>query len=454
MVNFIYKFVDCFSDEDDDVLGTVERSPLSTGLNLPAPKHEPVQSSSVNGSNNSPAAVDSVFMSLPASKPTSQHTNNVTENDELEDMVKPKAAELAKRIVHPEKKKKKVIKISAPNLAEFDSDEDEAVRKPPKPSVGGCRLFSLLPEPKHVSIKESGRALIPHTLSKKTGVKSKGSGASNAALGSSTSTPFDKTDAKKSVSLLPGVPMEEDSDDEDNSSGPLNFFSIGTEHSKSNESGGLSSTSSNTMTTSTSNLAPVKHVSTETEFKSKDLSDTPLVFKSSTADLSTDGPLQFKSRAPPPSFVGPSVGPSPNVSQDNMKPYTKYGNQAYNLAGVDMKDYEDEDIETEEAGDNVVPAEELIRLQGKRKWGREAVNFIDVHADNYTSTVELTKNLTQEVDMVSHSKNKKDGPSGQQKRKHQITYLAHRAKEQEFELKNQWAQNKMTKNQTQSKYGF
>ncbi|KAK2153498.1 hypothetical protein LSH36_295g04072 [Paralvinella palmiformis] len=97
---------------------------------------------------------------------------------------------------------------------------------------------------------------------------------------------------------------------------------------------------------------------------------------------------------------------------------------------------------------------QLLKLQGKSKWGKEEINIIDVHADHQTSAVELTKHLTEEVDMVSHSKKKKDQPTSQQKRKHQITYLAHRAKEREFDLKNQWAQNKMTKRQSQSKYGF
>lgn len=41
-----------------------------------------------------------------------------------------------------------------------------------------------------------------------------------------------------------------------------------------------------------------------------------------------------------------------------------------------------------------------------------------------------------------------------QKKKHQITYLAAQAKAREVDLKNQWAQNKSTRRQTQAKYGF
>ncbi|MGH0175133.1 UNVERIFIED_CONTAM: hypothetical protein FKN15_069323 [Acipenser sinensis] len=49
---------------------------------------------------------------------------------------------------------------------------------------------------------------------------------------------------------------------------------------------------------------------------------------------------------------------------------------------------------------------------------------------------------------------KGDQPTGQQRRKHQITYLIHQAKERELELKNSWAENKLTRRQTQAKYGF
>lgn len=55
-----------------------------------------------------------------------------------------------------------------------------------------------------------------------------------------------------------------------------------------------------------------------------------------------------------------------------------------------------------------------------------AMNIIDVRADDQLKDVNLMKNLSQEVDPVmSFSKKRnKDMPSSQQKRKHQITYLA------------------------------
>lgn len=64
----------------------------------------------------------------------------------------------------------------------------------------------------------------------------------------------------------------------------------------------------------------------------------------------------------------------------------------------------------------------------------------------------LIKALTEEP--VQRPVSLGSGPSGQSKKKHQITYLAHQAKAMELELKNQWAANKLARKQAKSKYGF
>lgn len=98
--------------------------------------------------------------------------------------------------------------------------------------------------------------------------------------------------------------------------------------------------------------------------------------------------------------------------------------------------------------------QEFLKMQGKKHRGKEEINIVDVNADDFTAPEDLAKYLSEEQSYQSH--NKKDGnqPTAQQKRKHQIHYLAFQAKERELELKNQWSQNKMTKKQTQAKYGF
>ncbi|XP_077292088.1 uncharacterized protein LOC143915349 [Arctopsyche grandis] len=87
----------------------------------------------------------------------------------------------------------------------------------------------------------------------------------------------------------------------------------------------------------------------------------------------------------------------------------------------------------------------------------EAMQFIDIDQKAMLPDTKewLTKAITQNTSRrVSSGKRRGDGPTNQQKRKHQITYLAHQAKANEQDLQNQWANNRMTKKQTQSKYGF
>jgi len=62
-------------------------------------------------------------------------------------------------------------------------------------------------------------------------------------------------------------------------------------------------------------------------------------------------------------------------------------------------------------------------MQGRKNRGRE-INIIDIRAPEMPSDVELTKNMTEMGD-VPQSHNAKDGPTSQQRRKHQITFLAH-----------------------------
>lgn len=99
--------------------------------------------------------------------------------------------------------------------------------------------------------------------------------------------------------------------------------------------------------------------------------------------------------------------------------------------------------------------EAIKKLCGRKGRNREEIQIVDVSGDSIMPDQRewLTKQLTEEQPRSS-SKSKLFGPSSQQKRKHQITYLAHIAKENELELKNQWANNRQTRKQTQSKYGF
>ena len=65
---------------------------------------------------------------------------------------------------------------------------------------------------------------------------------------------------------------------------------------------------------------------------------------------------------------------------------------------------------------------QFLKLQGKPKRGKEEINIMDVNTADFISTVEVTKSLSEEQEHRSHKK--KDMPSSQQRRKHQIGYLA------------------------------
>lgn len=100
-----------------------------------------------------------------------------------------------------------------------------------------------------------------------------------------------------------------------------------------------------------------------------------------------------------------------------------------------------------------LPVEALKALQGSKR-RHEEVNIIDVHADQiHGGSDEYLRNLTKE-DVYASKKPKGALPRSQEKRKHQITYLAFQAKEREMQLRQSWAESRATKQQTQSRYGF
>lgn len=94
----------------------------------------------------------------------------------------------------------------------------------------------------------------------------------------------------------------------------------------------------------------------------------------------------------------------------------------------------------------------VVRLRGRRD---EEIHIIDVSADSQVDKSRvLIKGLTEEQSYSPASDTSDFNTSQTHRRKHQITYLAQQAKAREQELKNMWAQNRMTKRQTQAKYGF
>lgn len=325
---------------------------------------------------------------------------NGNENKSSTDLnVKPTTSkEKEKRIKEQELKKKK-IQFIIPALSEFSDDEEEEKIEPEKKKIKasskGTGLFALLPEPKSLYVKQAKRSLVPHTLTKRTlpaPVKKK-------------PKPFKKTDVT--------IPDEARSDSEDDESGSGDFFSLSAK-------GDIPSI----------NIGVPVNVSSAPEVPV--LPEVPI----ETRKLETRQPIM-----------------GAHSQHNNEQPYTNPQVQTHEEESTSgfIPFGEDNSLDSSNSSHGM-DEEALRRLMGKKGMS-EAINFINVSADDGLLTRDewMTKALTEEKPTHSFSK-KQDGlPSQKQKQKHQITYLAHQAKERELELKNNWASNRMNKLQTQAK---
>lgn len=93
------------------------------------------------------------------------------------------------------------------------------------------------------------------------------------------------------------------------------------------------------------------------------------------------------------------------------------------------------------------------------KFGDESaaadIKFVDFDMSKHLSqNTDWLKNITVEKEDRDEEESEGNTPNSTARRKNQITFLAYQAKKRETELKNQWAQNRVAKNQTRAKYGF
>ncbi|XP_073423204.1 proline-rich protein PRCC [Dendrobates tinctorius] len=362
---------------------------------------------------------------------------------------------------HPEnensklKKRSEPVRISVPELhaGDSDSDEDEPSRKKPvsQGSREGFGLSALLPQPKNAPGGDSKRQLLPYNFTKKAS-----EAPSELKLPKMTSASRPKLSANPEVSHTPSpsaikaaaknaalqvtkqITQEENNEDSDDEFRQGNFFSL-------SESSEVPPSPSEAFT------YPLPPVTDEGPQEVE-----PVELQNDAANA----PLEFKTA------TGPAPGQQwPASSGDDFQydQYPEYANSsgaAYYPQGYYGSGYYQEQASSTQrdgtASDSFMDDEAFKRLQGKRNRGREEINFVEIKGDDQLSGNQqwLTKALTEEKNMKSFSKKKGEQPTGQQRRKHQITYLIHQAKERELELKNTWAENKMSRRQTQAKYGF
>lgn len=315
--------------------------------------------------------------------------------------------------------KKGSIKITAPEMAPVSSDSDEEMDVRPhkqkvsmtvskdKPRSG---LFAKLPPPTNFGItsKEGGSTFLPYVFSKQKRETSTRSDAKVAAgnrvttdsnSGSLSVAEIRRNSASARTKVISrqvaanSSAANEDSDDDEIPGGFFNFSEKSTENDNDkNKVPSMSFLSGHAFTAS------------------HDVDDAAPAVEPTYPEVESS------------SYVGQ---PHASQSEGNVKDE------------LDM--------------------EAIRHLQGKRR-KKEEVNFIDIRADDALEGNKelLLKSISEEKSMnrSSHSKKKSGMPSGIQKRKHQLSYLVFQAKQRELELKNTWAQNRASRQQTQAKYGF
>ncbi|XP_029104351.1 proline-rich protein PRCC isoform X2 [Scleropages formosus] len=330
------------------------------------------------------------------------------------------------------RKRTEPVKIAVPEIqrGDSDSDEDEPVRKKALQQGSAGGLSSLLPQPRNLVVKETQRPLLPHTLTKRpqeSRALSSPAGTSPTAAVSASPSAIKAAAKSAALQLARQIAQEEDGSDEEVT--PENYFSL-----------------------PDSSQPPSAIPVPDPESSAVSVLPPP---PGTEAPFQSDAPLDFGS------VSQVYTRPSEAWEDQQQNPYyPQYQESSGQTAAGEPFPQEPDPGPTEVEGpgqSSLFDDEAFRRLQGKRNRGKEEVKFLDIKGDDQLSGSQqwLTKNMSEEKEQrKSFSKKKGEQPTGQQRRKHQITYLIHQAKERELELKNTWAENKLTRRQTQAKYGF
>uniref|UniRef100_A0A1A7YFA1 Papillary renal cell carcinoma (Translocation-associated) n=1 Tax=Iconisemion striatum TaxID=60296 RepID=A0A1A7YFA1_9TELE len=326
------------------------------------------------------------------------------------------------------KKRTEPVKITVPQVQrrDSDSDDDEPASKKLQTRGAGSGLSSILPKPKNLTMKEKDRPLVPHTLTKRQEPKGhKAPGAPARGLIASSASPSAIKAAAKSAALQVARQIATDEQDNEEDITPQNYFSL--------------DESSHPLPSVVPSVDPEPVAPVET-----------LPYPAADELGQSDAPLDFGGGH---EGVGAWAGQSDQYQQSVTAP------EAFPQGYYDESYYQDPNPGSAEEPEQsaMFDDEGFMRLQGKRNRGKEEVRFLEIKGDDQLSGNQqwMTKSISEEKqNRQSYSKRKGAQPTGQQRRKHQITYLIHQAKERELELKNSWAENRLTRRQTQAKYGF
>ncbi|XP_064330946.1 proline-rich protein PRCC [Phalacrocorax carbo] len=439
--------------------------PGMRGFGTPPPGMSPAQASALSppeqaasgkGSGEQPR-LGGLFLPPPRNAATTTAASTLNLPPPVSASAAPPGAGVDLSLPKP-KKRTEPVRITVPELHKGDSDSEEdepAKKKNTLQGRGeGSGLSALLPQPKNLTVKETNRLLLPYAFSRKAGENASDSKPAKAPTSSSKTKPLSKPAvpttpspsaikaAAKSAALQVTKQITQEEDDSDEEVKPENYFSLSDRNEPS-----IAPAEAYMYSGTVGSEDPPPGTETEPQFQ----------------DAAANAPLEFKTGA---GSSGAQHSWAPKPGEDyGSQPYSQF--PAYGEAGTYYQDYYSsgyyQEMEPAQAppqemntDSSFIDDEAFKRLQGKRNRGREEINFVDIKGDDQLSGAQqwLTKSLTEEKTMKSFSKKKGDQPTGQQRRKHQITYLIHQAKERELELKNTWSENKLSRRQTQAKYGF
>ncbi|XP_076657812.1 proline-rich protein PRCC [Halictus rubicundus] len=415
------------SDEEGNNFDTFEivndtpEEPLIKQTNeklcLPAPKHDKIIEEVIENDDKIH------FDKLPKPISLLAESEDIVEDDDIppkkEDEFKPEK---------PIKKNRAPVKITVPSLSDFkDVDEENETRSNRiKPSTKGTMLFALLPKPKGAEVKATN-SLIPSIV--------------NKAKTNQTKTLVNKDKdtkssiADKAATMKSSIGIDYDSNSEDEDGTTISGTDSGTDFFA------LSVTDTPVLSDALMDELSLKEESNKFEPSTKHNSGSSYIPTSSTKSTEA-GTVSQKT------LVSNIMNlPKEEILLKNkaeVGPKLPVPEQEYNV-----------DVEG-----NVAFDEKAIEyLCGRRSIKRKAkeideASVIEINGEDIKPDERewLVKALTEEP--VQRPVSMMGGVNSQSKKKHQITYLAHQAKAMEMELKNQWAQNRMTRKQTQSKYGF
>ncbi|KAF7992022.1 hypothetical protein HCN44_001347 [Aphidius gifuensis] len=340
-------------------------------------------------------------------------------SDEEQDVLIPASSSstllLNKNTNLSEKKNRDPVKITVPSLSDFKDVDDEIEFKKNKiqPSQTGSGLLALLPPPKG---SQTLANFIPHVLKRP---QTKTTSTNKKLISSSASSISCIKEITDSLTLLK-YDSNSDNDDDDQQS--------------------FSSTSNKKIDFFSLNKPIALPITPEIE--AQNLYKPP----SSVVDDDDDEVInEAKNKSTLMSNVA-------NLSRDEiiMKNKTDIGPKL---------PIPEQEYHVDEQGNVAFDEKAIEYLCGKRGVKRKAqlinsTNIIDINGEDIKPDERewmvkaLTENPIQRPIKIG------SGPGGQSKKKHQITYLAHQAKAMEVELQNQWASNRIAKNQAKSKYGF